>query len=341
MTARKSIIPVFIPHLGCPHDCVFCNQKRISGSLLPATADDVKCEIENALKVTAEPVQLAFYGGSFTAMPVSDQISLLEAAQPYVLSGAVSDIRLSTRPDAISEKILEMLRRYNVSTIELGSQSMDDDVLCRSGRGHTAEDTRNAARLIKSASFKLVLQMMTGLPGSNDDKDFETAEKIADLMPDAVRIYPTVIIRDTVLYDMWTAGEYSEHTVEDAVRICARILPVFESKGISVIRLGLNPTDDLTGGDAAGGAYHPALGELVKSRVLFNKALELLEGVDKNADIVLGVHKSQLSQMIGQRRCNIAKLCEELNAKSVKVIKSAVDIGEILIVSVAKNIEMS
>ncbi|MBR4953645.1 MAG: radical SAM protein [Oscillospiraceae bacterium] len=341
MTARKSIIPVFIPHLGCPHDCVFCNQKRISGSLLPATAEDVKRSIEDALCLCEGQMQLAFYGGSFTAMPISEQIKLLEAVKPYIASGAVSDIRLSTRPDAINDGILDMLCAYGVSTIELGSQSMDDEVLRLSGRGHTSEDTRHSADLIKRKGFKLVLQMMTGLPGSNDEKDIKTAEKLADLMPDAVRIYPTVIIRDTALFDVWQAGRYDEHTVEDAVRVCAQILPIFESRRISVIRLGLNPTDDLSGGDAAGGAYHPALGELVKSRIYYNKALHMLEGVETNSDIVLGVNKSQISQMIGQHRSNISKLREVLHANSIKVIESAVNIGEILIVSVAKNSKTS
>ena len=341
MTARKSIIPVFIPHLGCPHDCVFCNQKRISGSLLPATAADVKKSIENALQVCEGQMQLAFYGGSFTAMPIEEQISLLEAAKPYIESGKVSDIRLSTRPDAITEEILDMLRSYGVTTIELGTQSMDDEVLRRSGRGHTAEDTCRAVRLIKQKGFSLVLQMMTGLPDSCDRKDIETAEKIANLMPDAVRIYPTVIIRDTALCDMWQKGEYAEHTVEDAVRVCASILPIFEQRGIKIIRLGLNPTDDLSGGDAAGGAYHPALGEMVKSRIMYNKAIELLKDVSPNSDIVIGVHKSCISQMIGQRRSNIAKLCQALNANSIKVIESAANIGEILIVSIAKNDKMS
>lgn len=341
MTARKRIIPVFIPHLGCPHDCVFCNQKRISGSLLPATADDVRHEIENALQLTGEPMQLAFYGGSFTAMPIDEQKALLEAARPYIESGVLSDIRLSTRPDTITLEILEMLKWYGVSTIELGTQSMDDEVLRRSGRGHTAEDTRRAAQLIKESGFTLILQMMTGLPGSTREKDIQTAENIANLMPDGVRIYPTVIIRDTALFDLWQLGKYTEHTVEDAVSVCAEILPIFEGRGISIIRLGLNPTDDLSDGDAAGGAYHPALGELVKSRVLFNKASELLREVPKGASVILGVHKSQISQMIGQHRCNVAKLCENLHLNDVKVVESAVNTGEILIVSIAKHEEIS
>lgn len=244
MSARESIIPVFVPHLGCPNDCVFCNQRRISGSLAPASPEDVRHAVESAGEGVS---QLAFYGGSFTAIPVQEQEALLAAAQPYLKSGRLSTLRLSTRPDAIDGEALARLHRYGVGTIELGAQSMDERVLALSGRGHTAQDVVEASREIKSAGFKLILQMMTGLPGSDDETDVESARRIAALEPDGVRVYPTVIVRDTVLCDLWKSGRYAEHTVEDAVRVCARILPVFEAAGIPVIRLGLNPTDDLSG----------------------------------------------------------------------------------------------
>lgn len=333
---KNSIIPVFIPHLGCPHDCVFCNQKRISGSLLPACPEDVTKALEEGFS-KCERAEVAFYGGSFTAIPAAEQIALLDAVKPYLEDGRVISIRLSTRPDAINEEILVMLRTKGVETIELGSQSMIDSVLAASWRGHTAADTEKAASLIKRAGFRLVLQMMTGLPGSSKELDIETARRIAALKPDGVRIYPTVIVRDTALCDMWREGTYAEHRVEDAVSVCAEILPILKAAEIPVIRLGLNPTDDLSGGDAVGGAYHPALGELVKGRVYLNRTRELLKGIEAHSSVVLGVHRSCVSQMTGQRRCNIEALCGEFALKELKIKAADVEYGEIRLVSVAKD----
>ena len=337
MSARNQIIPVFIPHLGCPHDCVFCNQKRISGSLLPAGPEDVVREIEEALKKPAGKgvPQLAFYGGSFTAIPAEEQEALLRAAKPYLERGIISGIRLSTRPDAIDAGVLDRLSIYGVDTIELGAQSMLDEVLRQSGRGHKAADTVRASALIKERGFHLVLQMMTGLPGSTAEKDIESAKRIASLMPDGVRIYPTVIIKDTELYDMWIRGEYPEHTVEQAVETCSGIVPIFDGEGISIIRIGLNPTDDLSAGSAVAGAYHPALGELVKSRIMLKKALALL-AQSSGRGVVLGVHPSEVSQMVGQHRCNADAICRQLGFKWVKVVPAEVGSGEIAVREIAE-----
>ena len=331
MTAVNQIIPVFIPHLGCPHDCVFCNQKRISGSLLPACPEDVTRALETGLERCSRPPELAFYGGSFTAIPVAEQEALLNAAAPYIALGRLRAIRLSTRPDAISWDILRLLISHGVSTVELGAQSMDDRVLYESGRGHRAEDTVRAAEMIKKSGLKLVLQMMTGLPGSDAASDVETAERIAALEPDGVRIYPTVIIRDTELFDMWRRGEYREHTVEDAVSVCAEILPIFRRAGIPVIRLGLNPTDDLTNGDAVAGAYHPALGELVISRIMLQKAQKLMEerGADLGTEATLGVHRSRVSAMVGQHRQNKAALTAQFGLRRLKIVACDAEPDEI------------
>ena len=333
MSARESIIPVFVPHLGCPNDCVFCNQRRISGSTAPATAVDVENAIKNAaaLPRTGAKRQLAFYGGSFTAIPTAEQESLLSAAYSHLLGGEIDSIRLSTRPDAIDAAVLARLRRYGVETIEIGAQSMDERVLLLAGRGHTAKDVENAARQIKEAGFRLILQMMTGLPGADDESSAETARRIIALEPDGVRIYPTVIVRDTALFDLWQAGRYAEHTVEDAVRVCARLLPMFEKAGIPVIRLGLNPTDELSGGAAVGGAYHPALGELVKSRIMREKAEKLLAGTLPGSSVTLGVNKSRISQMTGQHRCNMEYLSGKFSLKELKVKPAVVEADEIII----------
>ncbi len=332
MTARNSIIPVFVPHLGCPNDCVFCNQRRISGEKEPATAETVKNAIETAASLTPQGTkrQLAFYGGSFTAIPVSQQEELLSAAAPYLENGTVSSIRLSTRPDAIDEAVLKRLSRYGVTTVELGAQSMCDEVLSLSGRGHDSKAVEDASKLIKAKGFELVLQMMTGLPGDSEKRSIETAQRIIALKPDAVRIYPTVIVRDTALFDLWQTGHYTEHTVENAVSVCAKIVPMFETAGIKIIRMGLNPTEELSGGAAAGGAYHPALGELVYSRIMRNKAYELLKDT-RCSTVTLGVNPSDVSKLIGQHRCNIEWLKAELSLKDIKVKTDDIEKGSVIL----------
>lgn len=331
MSPRRRIIPLFVPHLGCPNDCVFCNQRKISGSIKPADGDTVRRTLDEAREYTPNGAELAFYGGSFTAIPEEQQRELLEAARPYMEDGFIAEIRVSTRPDKIDPAALALLAEYGVKTVELGSQSMDEKVLRLSGRGHTAEDTRRAAAIIKTSGLRLMLQMMTGLPGSSPESDIMTARELIKLGPDGVRIYPTVIIRETALYELWQAGKYREHTVEDAVSVCAELVKEFGAAGVPIIRLGLNPTDDLSAGEAAAGAYHPALGELVYSRVYLQKAEKLIEKSGCRGDVILGVHPSRVSLMTGQKRQNLEKLKAKFGLSSVKVVKSAVNDGEIVI----------
>ena len=335
MSVRESIIPVFVPHLGCPNDCVFCNQRRISGAQQPATAQTVKEAIKQAAALPRNGAkrQLAFYGGSFTAIPAAQQLALLRAAKEELERGNIQSVRLSTRPDAIDDATLTRLTQYGVETIELGAQSMDAEVLRLSGRGHTAADVERAARMIKARGFRLILQMMTGLPGDTPEKALFTAEKLAALKPDGVRVYPTVIVRDTALYDLWQAGKYQEHTVEDAVETCARLLPVFETAGIPVIRLGLNPTEELSSGAAVAGAYHPALGELVQSRLMLNEARRVLKDVPPHSAVTLAVARGKTSQMTGQHRQNVETLCREFGLPSLKIMESDLNGREIQIFS--------
>ncbi len=317
--ARARILPIFVPHLGCPNDCVFCDQKRISGSPLPASGRDVAETLERAKAKGQTGVELAFYGGSFTAVSSRLQRELLDAAQPYLADGTVRSIRLSTRPDAVDGEKLAFLQDHGVGTVELGAQSMSDAVLRAAGRGHTADDTVRAAALVKAAGLHLVLQMMTGLPGSDRETDTETARRIIALGPDGARIYPTVIVKNTPLEAMWRAGRYREHTVADAVAVCADILPLFEAARIPVIRLGLNPTEELSHGGAVGGAYHPALGELARSEMLRRQAAALLLMVPPGASVTLGVAPERLSAMIGQHRANIAALAAAFSLGEIKV----------------------
>ena len=339
MSARECVIPVFVPHLGCPQRCVFCDQRRISGSTEDVTAETVRQAIKAAAALPSHGAkrQLAFYGGSFTAIPAERQEELLSAAAEALARGELDAIRLSTRPDAIDAAALERLRRFDVETIELGAQSMDDGVLRLSRRGHTAADVERAAAAVKAAGFRLILQMMTGLPGSDDEKEVGTARRLIALRPDGVRIYPTVIVRGTPLEELWKRGEYREHTVEDAVRVCARLLPLFEQAEIPVIRLGLNPTEELSGGEAAGGAYHPALGELVRSRVMYEKMRLLLAGVRPGSRAVLGTSERSLSQAIGQNRENLRRLRDEFALEEIKIVPAAVNEGEIVRLSVEKD----
>ena len=331
MIAKRNIIPVFVPHLGCPNNCVFCNQRKISGSSTPANAELVnKSILEGIEKIPkGSVIQLAFYGGSFTAIPVEEQNELMDAALPFLRDGILKSLRLSTRPDAIDTQTLTRLKQYGVSTIELGAQSMCDEVLKASGRGHTPLQTEKAASLIKEFGFELILQMMTGLPEDTKERTIETAKRIIALSPDGVRIYPTVIIEDTPLCDLWQDGSYKEHTVEAAVEHCAAILPLFEEAGIPVIRLGLNPTEELSHGAALGGAYHPAFGELVASSLLLEKARTLLKNTKHDENVVLHVNKGDVSAMIGQKKSNIKALCVEFKLNSLKVVQAELKKGNI------------
>ena len=289
MIAKRNIIPVFVPHLGCPNNCVFCNQRKISGSTIPANSETVKSAVLDGIEKIPQNsnIQLAFYGGSFTAIPVEEQNELLDAALPFLHAGTIKSLRLSTRPDAIDAQTLSRLKEHGVQTIELGTQSMCDEVLAASGRGHTALQTEQAARLIKEFGFELILQMMTGLPEDTKELSIETAKRIIALSPDGVRIYPTVIIENTPLCDMWREGSYKEHTVEEAVEVCAAILPLFDQADIPIIRLGLNPTAELSGGAAVAGAYHPAFGELVMARLMLQQTRRALVGAAVDSPVTL------------------------------------------------------
>ena len=336
---KRHLIPVFVPHLGCPNACVFCNQNRITGEIAPATAKTVEDAISAARTIIPEDMaaELAFYGGSFTAIPIEEQEALLSAADDFLCENENNTLRLSTRPDCIDENTLLRLKAHNVCTIELGAQSMCDAVLKASDRGHTAEYTRKAARLIKEMGFQLILQMMTGLPGDTFENTKKTAQEIIALQPDGVRIYPTVVIKDTPLCCMWEKGTYKEHTVKEAVAWCAELVPMFKDTGIEIIRLGLNPSEELSGGAAAAGAYHPAFGQLVYSEIYKKKAEELLKEVSPGYSVVLGVAKGKTSLMVGQKRNNIIMLTETFKLKSLKVKETDVNDDEIVLFSVEKQ----
>lgn len=318
--ARCCIIPVFVPHLGCPHRCVFCDQRSISGMGRPPEPAEAARTIADALRRLPEdrPAEVAFYGGSFTAIPVGEQEAMLDAAAPFLRSGRVARIRVSTRPDCVDGETLERLARRGVRTVELGAQSMDGEVLRLSRRGHTAEDVERAAGLVGEYGLNLILQMMTGLPGDTDEKALETGRRLAALRPDGVRIYPAVVVKGTELHRMWQRGEYRPQTVPEAAELCAGLLELMERENIPVIRVGLSPSRELEE-QVAAGAYHPALGELARSRLWYRRAAAVLRDVPAGAAVELGVRSGAVSPMVGQKRENVLKLCREFSLRSLKI----------------------
>lgn len=307
--AGHSILPIFIPHAGCPNDCVFCNQRAISGHMTVPTPQDVADEVTAALARLHPSVspELAFYGGSFTAIPPEVQTGYLRAVQPFLLSGRLSSIRVSTRPDAIDSETLLRLSAFGVQTIELGAQSMDDQVLRLARRGHTAHDTVRSSQMIQAAGFSLILQMMVGLPGDSPASVLASGRDIAALHPDGVRIYPVAVLRGTALAEQTARGTYQPLAIDDAVDLCAELIDLFSAAEIPIIRLGLNPSESLHA-DVLAGAYHPALGELCYARWYQKRMCALAVPLMPTERLVFFVHPTRLSVAAGQHRSNLAAL---------------------------------
>ena len=318
------IIPFFIPHSGCPHQCVFCNQKNITGQATPVTppADPPEDNRVSRHSSTDNTAHVAFYGGSFTALPFETQTAYLSAVQPFIQTGQIAGIRLSTRPDCITNEVLALLREYRVTTIELGVQSMDDAVLARSGRGHTATDTMNAVNLIRSSDFLIGLQLMPGLPGDSAESFRKTIDTVIGLKPDFVRIYPALVIKDTPLEDLYTSARYVPLSLDDAVSWCREALERFELAGIDVIRIGLQPTEELEKtGTVIAGPYHPAFRQLVESSILLDKMRRALRNsTGKTGRVTFQVNPKDLSAAIGQKRSNIKKLEKEFGVRKIDIV---------------------
>ena len=307
---RKFNIPVFVPHKGCPYDCVFCNQKRITGNLKETTPDVVTRIIDVHLKTLpskGRTIEVAFFGGSFTGIPIDEQSALMARVKPYIESGEVDGIRLSTRPDYITDEILQNLKNYGVTTIELGVQSMVDSVLKASNRGHTSDDVTKSVKLIRDYGFSLGLQMMTGLPGDTPTHSIETAKRIIALKPDFVRIYPTLTIKDTYLEKMYHKGEYQPQSLDAAVELAKELLLMFESNGISVIRIGLQPTDEINeNASVVAGPFHSSFGELVESAVYYDIIEDAIKGL--SGDVLIYVNPKEVSKATGNKCKNIIKI---------------------------------
>lgn len=308
---KHANIAVFVPHNGCPNQCSFCNQRTISGASKQPEPSDVAIACEKAMQGGCEgaDVQLAFFGGSFTAIDRGYMISLLEAAQPYIKSGFLSKgIRVSTRPDFIDGEVLSLLKEYGVRAIELGAQSMSDNVLALNKRGHTASDVEKASKLIKSYGFELGLQMMTGLYGSGDEDSIDTAKRFISLAPDTVRIYPTVVLPGTLLAELYLSGEYKVPSLDESVELCSHLLEMFDEAGINVIRLGLHAQQDVCKEYLAGG-YHPALRELCEGEIYYRKIKSALEDKPHGSYEII-VASAEISKAVGQKKKNISRLSD-------------------------------
>lgn len=320
---RRVNIPIFIPHLGCPNQCVFCNQRTISGTL-SFCEDSVRPQIEAALATVGDAdAEIAFFGGSFTGIDRSLMLRLLDTAQSFVDADRVSGIRMSTRPDYIDDSVIKALAPYTIAAVELGAQSMTDGVLAASGRGHSAADTERAITLLRSNGYSVVGQMMLGLPRSTIADEIYCARRLCELGVSAARIYPTVVFKGTALAEMTETGEYAPLTVEDAVGRGAAVLRVFDDYGVPCIRIGLCDAENLHSESTyTAGPNHPALGELIRSRVwlmVIEEAASSRSFTDENIAVYCPVGAA--SQVAGQKRCNVKALLSSTGARSIKIIE--------------------
>ncbi len=300
---KRGIVAIFVPHAGCTHRCSFCDQSAVTSIKTLPTAESVRKALTD---VSGAGFEIAFFGGSFTAVPRAYLLELLTAAQPFLDGKKFTRIRVSTRPDAINAEVLEILKAHRVGVIELGAQSTDEEVLKVNLRGHSARDVFESAEQIKRAGFELGLQMMTGLYRSDPRKDLKTADDLLSLDPGCMRVYPTAVFADTLLEKLWKTGEYLPQTVDEAVDICVQIFEKALSKNIPIIRMGLH-ADFAPGAKPLAGAFHPAFGELVTGEYFFanlRKTLENMPPMRYNVCIARGMR----SAAAGQRRKNLLRL---------------------------------
>lgn len=335
------IIPFFLSHAGCPHQCVFCDQKRITGSsaappsAIPhviaaflsgspsARTEDPAGAGAGAGAFRADEHEVAFYGGTFTALPEQEQRSYLAQVQPFIASGVIAGIRISTRPDALPPGTITMLEQHHVRMVELGAQSMDDAVLRRAGRGHSTDDTIRAVRLLRERGIGVGLQIMLGLPGDSESGFLETVRKVVDLRPDVVRMYPALVLNGTGLEDLFRTAQYAPLGLEEAVSLCGRALLRFRAARIPVIRIGLQSSGELEQpGTIVAGPYHPAFRQLVESHLFLHAFREALAKRPDAADSAsFLVHRADLTAAIGTGRANILRLTEEFGLHKLNILQ--------------------
>jgi histone acetyltransferase (RNA polymerase elongator complex component) len=325
MNKKNYIIPIFVPHTGCPNDCIFCNQRKITGKSTDLTTEEIVERIESYLETLPgenRTLEIAFFGGSFTGIDMDIQREFLDVAYSYKQRGIVDKIRLSTRPDYIDVERLELLKSMGVDIIELGVQSMDSEVLEKSYRGHTREHVVEAAKLIAEYGFTLGLQMMVGLPGDSFEKSIDTAREIIALKPQIARIYPTLVIVETELENEYRNGNYSALSLEDAVYRSKYILYLLESAGIQVIRVGLQPSDNISeGGDIVAGPFHPAFRQLVEGEIYYDIVDSYLSGKEQieGLELAIWADASKISEIAGQGGINKKRLIQKYKLGKIKI----------------------
>ncbi len=337
---RKHInIPIFVVHMGCPNQCVFCNQRLISGTT-SFSEESVRDKIEETLRTVSEDteVEIAFFGGSFTGIERGLMIRLLDTAEQYVRQGKVQGIRLSTRPDYINGGIAEILSRYTVREVELGVQSMDDAVLAASKRGHTAADTHRAFALLRTAKIPFGGQMMIGLPFATLETEIRTAEEICKTGASSCRVYPTAVFRGTELASMTERGEYVPLSLSDAVWRMCRVLDVFDRHGVPCLRAGLCESENLHDSDSfLAGVNHPAVGELARSALMAERIeanLAPLAETLRGAAVLIEVAKGAASLAAGQHRANTLRFLARYGIKNIKILEKDTIIGYNNIISI-------
>ena len=318
-------ISIFIPHIGCPNKCSFCNQNSITGETDAPSPFEVKQICKNAYNqiIDKQNTEIAFFGGSFTAIDRCYMIELLQSVQEFIGDNKFKGIRISTRPDYINQEILDLLKSYNITAIELGAQSTDNDVLSCNDRGHTFEDIQKASNLIKLNGFELGLQMMVGLYKSTKEIDIKTANDIINLSPNTVRIYPVVILQNTRLGDLYTSKEYIPYSLETAVEICSQIIEMFNNANIKIIKLGLH-SSELVEEQMLGGLYHPAFRELCDNNIFYRTICKEITNIKSNK-ITVYVSENAISKAIGQKKCNITKFKENGINISIKPLQELQD----------------
>jgi histone acetyltransferase (RNA polymerase elongator complex component) len=320
---RPVVVPFFISHLGCPHRCVFCDQEKIAGArgALPDAAEIDEKIAQYRESSSGRELEVAFFGGTFTALPQVDQHALLDALQPHLASGTVSSVRLSTRPDAIDAGNVSFLKDKGVRTVELGVQSMDDEVLQLARRGHSPADVERAVALLRQAGVEVGVQLMPGLPGDTPERSIASLERVISLAPDFLRIYPTLVIAGTDLADLYCQGKYRPLSLDEAVSLCKEMLKTARRAAIPVIRLGLQPTTELeAAGTIVAGPYHPAFGQLVESEICYERMSRMLSKVAAGASVTFYAPAGRVSDLVGQKRRNLARLRQshEVNITAVR-----------------------
>lgn len=335
VSMKKSVIPVFIPHLGCPYRCVFCDQHKITGRQSVPTGADVAAKIEAYTRGVKRHWEVAFYGGSFTAVDVRLQEELLAPAYAALASGTIGGLRCSTRPDCITPEILRRLQCYGLTTVELGVQSMDDTVLAAAKRGHTAADVETATALLRDFGFTVGHQLMPGLPGEDWASLAETTARVCRLKPDMVRIYPVVVIAGTELADLYGSGDYTPLSVDEGVRRAAYMKEHFLQQGIDCIRTGLQATEELDGTVAViGGAYAPAMGDMVDSLRYGRQIRFLLEALERPCRVMISYNRRDTSRTRGYKNENV-RLVADMGISAVWQEINEVPLHTILVESAA------